>query len=159
MDFSNAIPNGNQSGGLAGFDAAEAAPEFTPLPPGIYTARVVQGEVSTTKAGADCYRMRFEVVEGPSTGRTIVRIWTFSPKALPYSKRDLAIFGLTTSEKLLSPFPPSGQTYIVRLVVALQRGNDGTERNDIKRVELIRIEEFPAARFLLRAGQGEGGPA
>ena len=39
-------------------------PEFTPLPPGIYSARVLRGEYCSTKAGADAYRLRFEVTDG-----------------------------------------------------------------------------------------------
>ena len=157
MDYSNATSYGTPTGGIAGFDSAEAAPEFTPLPPGIYNARVLKGEYCNTKAGADAYRMRFEVTEGEQIGRTVMRLWTFSEKATIYTKRDLAPFGLTTTEKLLSPFPSGGREYLVRLVVALQRGNDGIERNDIKRIELLRVVDSPAAGFLLDE-TSEGGP-
>lgn len=160
MDFSKAIPSGNgrPPGGIDGFDGAEAAPEFTPLPPGIYSARILRGEFTTTKAGADAYRLRFQVTEGPDEGQTVIRTWTFGPKALPYTKRDLAPFGLTTSAQLLSPFPEPGREYLVRLVVALQRGDDGIERNDVKKIDLLRVVESPAAAFLLPE-QGEGGHA
>jgi hypothetical protein len=159
MDYTTAFstPGGKPSGGIGDFDAAEAAPEFAPLPAGIYSARVLRGEYTTTRAGADAYRMRFEVAEGPHAGKTLVRTWTFSAKALPYTKRDLAPFGLTTSESLLSPFPSAGREYLVRLVVALQRGDDGIERNDLKRIELVRVQESPAAAFLL-PDPSEGGP-
>ena len=133
----NQIFNSNNAGGLGRFDETAPAPDFAPLPPGIYTARVLKGEYTTTRAGADAYRIRFEVTEGPHAGKTVIRTWTFSERALPYTKRDLALFGLTTSAKLLTPFPEPGRDYIVRLVVALQRGDDGTEWNDIKRVTLL----------------------
>lgn len=158
MDYMNAIPNaheGSQAGGIGAFDSAAAAPEFTPLPPGIYNARVVRGEFAQTRAGADAYRMRFAVTEGEHEGRTVLRTWTFGPKALPYSKRDLAPFGLNSSAKLLAPFPEAGREYLVRLVVALQTGDDGIQRNDIKRIDLLRVDESPAAAYLLP--QGEGG--
>lgn len=100
--------------------------------------------------------LRFEVTEGEHAGKTVIRTWTFGPKAITYTKRDLAPFGLTTSAKLLSPFPEPGREYTVRLVVALQRGDDGIERNDAKKIELLRVEESPAAAFLLPP-QGEGG--
>jgi hypothetical protein len=159
MDFTNAIPstNGKPAGGIDAFDATEAAPEFAPIPPGIYSARVLRGEYCSTKAGADAYRLRFEVTEGPNAGKTIIRTWTFGAKALPYTKRDLSPFGLTTTAKLLSPFPEPGREYLVRLVVALQRGDDGVERNDVKRIDLVRVDESPAAAFML-PGPGEGGP-
>jgi hypothetical protein len=159
MDFTSAIPSGNgkSGGGISAFDNTEPAPEFSPLPPGIYTARVLRGECCSTRAGADAYRMRFEVTEGPHAGKTVIRTWTFSPKALPYTKRDLSLFGLTTTAKLLSPFPEPGREYFVRLVVALQRGDDGIERNDIKKIDLIRVVESPAAAFML-PDPPEGGP-
>jgi hypothetical protein len=150
VDFSNVVSSAsNSAGGLSAFDATEPAPEFSPLPAGIYFARAQKGEFCTTRAGADAYRMRFEVVEGPHAGKTIVRTWTFGPRALPYTKRDLAPFGLTSSEKLLSPFPEAGREYHVRLVVALQRGDDGREFNDIKRIDVLRVTESPIASFVL----------
>jgi hypothetical protein len=159
MDYSSAIPGANGTpAGLDGFDAATPAPEFTPLPPGIYSARVVRGEYCSTKTGADAFRLRFEITEGEQRCKTVIRTWTFGARALPYSKRDLAPFGLTTSAKLLSPFPEAGREYFVRLVVALQRGDDGVERNDIKRIDVVRIVESPAAGFMLPR-QGEGGTA
>lgn len=159
MNFTNAFggANGKPPSGIDAFDTAEAAPEFTPIPPGIYAARVQQGEFTTTKAGADAYRMRFEISEGSEKGRTVVRTWTFSTKAVQYTKRDLAPFGLTTSAQLLSQFPPTGKEYHVRLVVALQRGDDGIERNDVKKIDVLHVVDSPAAAFMLPAG-GEGGP-
>lgn len=159
MDYTNAFAgtNGKPPAGIDGFDAAEPAPEFTPLPPGIYSARVLRGEYCSTRAGADAYRLRFEITEGEHTGKTLVRLWTFGAKAVGYTKRDLAPFGLTTSAQLLSPFPRAGRDYLVRLVVALQRGDDGIERNDIKRIDIIRVTESPAAAFML-PNEGEGGP-
>ena len=158
MDFSNAIPgaNGKPAAGIEAFDTAEAAPEFTPVPPGIYTARVLRGEYCSTNAGADAYRLRFAIVEGEQKDKTVIRTWTFGPKAVGYTKRDLSAFGLTTSAQLLSPFPEAGREYFVRLVVALQRGDDGVERNDVKRIDLLRVAESPAAEYLLPE-QGEGG--
>jgi hypothetical protein len=160
MDFTNAIPSKNGTpagaGGLDAFDSAEAAPEFTPLPSGIYKARILRGEYTTTRAGADAYRLRFQVTEGPHEGRTVIRTWTFGPKALPYTKRDLSPFGLSTSAQLLAQFPEPGREYLVRLVVALQRGDDGVERNNVKRIDIIRVNESPAAAFMLPP-QGEGG--
>ncbi len=160
MNYANALPgsNGSGGGGIDDFDNVSAAPEFEPLPPGIYNARVARGEFSSTKAGADAYRMRFEIVEGPQSGKTTLRTWTFGPKALAYTKRDLAPFGLTTSAKLLEPFPPADKDVLVRLVVALQRGDDGIERNDIKRIDQIRFVDSPTGRFMLPDEQSEGGP-
>jgi hypothetical protein len=159
VDYTNALTgtNGKPASGIESFDAAEAAPAFTPLPPGVYAARVLRGEYTTTKAGADAYRLRFEITEGEHAGKTVLRTWTFGLKALPYTKRDLSAFGLTTSAQLLSPFPEAGRDYLVRLVVALQRGDDGIDRNDVKRIDVVRVTESPAAAYIV-PDQGEGGP-
>jgi hypothetical protein len=165
IDFTTAIggnPVGRDSssggGGIAAFGTVATAPEFTPVPPGVYTGHVERGEYTTTKAGAEAYRMRFRIAEGPQAGKTVVRTWTFSLKALPYTQLALAPFGLTTSEHLLAPFPEAGRTYRVRLVVALQRGDDGIERNDIKRIEVLGTDTHPAAAFTLPPlTAGEGG--
>ena len=160
MDFTNAFNvangNGKPPGGIDAFDGAEAAPEFSPIPAGIYSARVLRGEYCSTKKGEDAYRLRFEITEGEHVKKTVIRTWTFGPKAVTYTKRDLAAFGLTTSAALLAPFPEAGREYLVRLVVALQRGDDGIERKDIKRIDVGRIVESPAAAFMLPE-QGEGG--
>jgi hypothetical protein len=61
--------------------------------------------------------MRFKVTEGEHVGKTILRTWTFGPRALSYTTRDLEPFGLTTQAKLLSPFPEPGCDYRVRLTI------------------------------------------
>lgn len=149
---------GDDGGGLEAFDRTEAAPEFAPVPPGTYIAKLVKGEFTTTKAGADAYRVRWEL-EGEHAGRSVIRTWTFSAKALPYTKRDLAPLGLDTRAKLLSPFPPPGKTIVCKLTVALQRGDDGTERNDVKKIEVLRVDDSPAAAFMVPEERGEGGNA
>lgn len=158
MNLNTALPTPTAtSGGLAAFGTAETAPEFAPVRAGIYTARVLKGEYTTTKAGAEAYRMKFEITtDGDQSGKTIIRTWTFGPKALPYSQRDLAPFGLTTPEHLLSPFPEPSREYLVRLVVAKQKGDDGIERNDIKRIDLLTVTDSPAAAYMLPT-TGEGG--
>jgi len=160
MDFSNAIPsntNSNSGGGIDDFDTVVAASEFAPVPAGVYLARILIGEFTTTKRGDDAYRLRFVVTEGEHKGQTLIRTLTFGAKAKPYTKAALAPFGVTTKAKLLSPFPEPGREYLVRLVIALQKGDDGIERNDIKRIDLLRVEESPAAAFMLPP-LSEGGP-
>lgn len=119
------------------FDEAEAAPARQPLPPGVYVARTDQGEMVTTSRGADGYRVKFTVIEPPEfAGRTLVRTWTFSDKAIGYTRRDLALFELTSGAKLSAPFPCEF-TFTCRLVVAIQRADAGDEFNDIKRITVI----------------------
>lgn len=156
MDFTTAFGNGNGKP-PSGIDIFDAAEEYKPLPPGVYMARALRGEYCQTKAGDDAYRMRFEVTEGDHSGKAISRVWTLTPKAAGYAKKDLPAFGITSGAKLLEPFPPAGKEYHVRLTVALQRGNDGREFNDIKHIEIMRVVESPATAFMLDEAS-EGGP-
>jgi hypothetical protein len=161
MNLSSIFSDSNTgagAGGLGAFDSTPPAPDFAPVPAGVYSARVLKGEYTTTRTGADAYRLKFVIAEGEHAGKTVIRTWTFSPKALPYTKRDLAAIGLTSSAALLSPFPPPGREYIVRLVVVLQRDDTGIERNDVKKIEIVRVDESPAAAFLLPPRPTEGGP-
>jgi hypothetical protein len=86
----------------------------------------------------------------------VAKTFAFTPKSLPYSKRDLSLFGLTTSQQLLAPFPECGKEYIVRLTVALQRLDDGRELNDIKRCEVLRVVDSPVSQFIVTP-TSEGG--
>jgi len=161
MDFNNAFKVANTDSkppaGMDAFDSTAPAPEYALLPPGTYAARVRLGEYCSTKTGAEAYRIRFVVTEGEHAGKTITRTWTFGPKALPYTRRELAAFGLTTKAQLLSPFPRSGAEYLVRLVVALQQSGDGREFNDIKRIDVLSDTDAQAAAFGL-TDEPEGGP-
>jgi hypothetical protein len=155
-DYNSAFSSGTTPQGLSGFDATQPAPSYDPLPPGVYVARVIRGEIVQTKAGSDGYRMTYEITDGPHAGRTLLKTWAFTAKALPYSKRDLATFGLVSSAQLLAPFPEPGREYHVRLTVALQRSNDGAEYNDIKRIEVVRVDKSPIAPFIVGKTSEEG---
>ena len=160
MNFNSVFPssNGKPTGGIDAFDAVAPAPQFTPVPAGVYVAVINRGELVQTRSGNDGYRIRFRIVEGPHAGQTVIRTWTFSERALPYTKRDLSQFGLTTSAQLLAPFPPVGCEFYVKLWIALQRSDDGREFSDVKKIDVIRVDESPVAAFLLPPRQSEGGP-
>lgn len=142
---------------LDAFDSAQPAPEYTPLAAGIYQVRIVSGSYQQTKSNADGYRIAFEVVEGPHKGRRMSRTYTFGDKAIEYTKRDLAKFGLTTGQQLLEPFPAMGREVFCRLFVAVQRGDNGAEFNDVKKIDAVRVVDSAAKDFLIDPTKGEGG--
>jgi hypothetical protein len=131
------IFTGAGGGGLGAFDSTPPAPGMEPIPPNVYDAVVVHGELVQTRSGNDGYRIRFRIVEGPYAGRLVFRTWSFSERAIAYSKRDLALFGLTNSAKLLAPFPEVGREYRVKLWVAVQCSDGGSAFNDVKKVQLV----------------------
>jgi hypothetical protein len=144
------------SGGFANFDGAEAAPEYKPVPAGVYVARVLSGEATTTRAGADVYLLKFEITEGAHVGRALPKWLHFSEKAIGFTKRDLIKLGINSETKLFLPFPEVGREYVVRLGVTLERGDDGTERNNVKQFDVLRVTDSPTSDFKL-GGQSEGG--
>src|SRR6478735_3436370 len=99
--------------------------------------------------------MVFEVTEGQHQGRRVSRTWTFTDKAIGYSKRDLAAFGLATKAQILDVFPPLGQEVYCRLFVALQRSPDGDSAfNDIKKISDIQTQGAPGQDFLIDPAAG-----
>ncbi len=130
--------------GFDAFDATEAAAKLVPVPPGLYAVRVVSGRLDKTRKGDDCYKLTFEVTEGDHRGRRLFRVWTFTEKAIPYAKRDLAAFGLASTQDLLSPYPPAGAEIHLRVIAAVQRMDDGTEVNDVKGFADIQRKAAPA---------------
>ena len=161
MGFSDAFddtPNGARKP-TAGLDAFDDAKAYEPLPVGTYTARIVSGGLTQTKRGDDAYRMTFEVSEGDWRGERLSRWWTFSERGVRRAKGELAAFGLNSKQKLYEPFPPIGREIYVRLTVVLQRRDDLSEGNDIKRIEIIRDDASPAAAFLIDPNKPTGGPS
>jgi hypothetical protein len=127
------------------FDRTKAAEDFGTLPKGAYIALAIGGQIDQAGTGTKCYTMEFRISEGEFTGR---RLWLsryFTPAALPYTKRDLAKFGIDSKVKLDQPFPAN--RFVCRLTVVLRREDDGTERNEIRNVEVLRVQEPQADPF------------
>ena len=141
MDFTNAFnaanANGKPPGGIDAFDKATAE-SFGPLPAGVYVCRVERGQLGQTKTtGADCYTIRFTVLEGDHAGASLWRVWVFSSSAMRYAVADLKGTLGMTGETMRAPFP--GRTeYVVRLTVTQSVRPDLTASNDVKGMELVR---------------------
>lgn len=95
------------------------------------------------------------MIEDEYIGR---RLWWdkyFTTAALPYTKRDLAKLGIDSKAKLLAPFPAN--RFVCKLTVALRKDDDGTERNEIKNLELLRVQEPAVEPFAPRDEQNDAG--
>lgn len=148
------LPGGGNSDDIFDrFDTTQAADDFGPLPKGVYVALAVAGRLDRARTGTECYKIEFRVIEGEYTGR---RLWWdkyFTMAALPYTKRDLAKLGITNKEKLQQPFPAN--RLVCKLTVTLRREDGGTERNEIKNLEVLRIQEPVADPFAPTDEKGE----
>lgn len=127
------------------FDAVEAADDFAPLPKGVYVALAVGGRLDKARTGADCHKVEFRATEGEYAGR---RLWWdkySTADALPYTERDLAKLGIDSKAKLLRPLP--ADRLVCELTVVLRRGDDGSERNEIRNLEVMRVQDPPTDPF------------
>ena len=104
-----------------------AAAEFEPLPRGEYVFRILSGELFTSKSrGTPGYKLTLQATEGEyERRRTWCDLW-LTGAALPMTKRDLVKIGVTTLEQLEQPLPAG---ILIRAKLALQRDDDGNERN------------------------------
>lgn len=134
------LPNsggGFDDDALNAFDAVEAAGSFGILPAGSYRVRVVSGRLGRAKKGKQIYRMIFEVIEGDLVPVRVSKTWTLSGNALPYAKRDLQLFGISTKEHLQSVFPPDGFDIQLTIFTTVKKSDQAIEMNEIHRFEKI----------------------
>ncbi len=126
-----------------------AASDFAPLPAGTYTARILSGELSTSKSGTPSYKLTFKALEGEHAGRQFWHDIWLTPAALPMAKRDLAKLGVTTLEQLERPLP-AGIRCEVKL--ALRTEDDGAQFNRVRSFDVLGIDSTEDADFAPKGG-------
>ena len=133
----------------------QAAGEMGPLPAGEYVARIIAGELMTSRRNeTPGYLLTFRVCEGDYIGR---RFWSeiwLTPAALPMAKRDLAKLGVVSLDQLEKPIP---QGIRCKVKLALRRDDDGNEHNRVQLFTIIGIDAPEAEPFAPKANM-EGGP-
>lgn len=127
-----------------------AASDFAPLPPGVYVARLVSGELATSKGGTPAYKLAFKVLEGAHAGRQFWHDVWLTAAALPMAKRDLAKLGVTTIDQLEKPLP-KGVRCEVRL--ALRTADDGAQFNRVKSFDVLGIDNAEDDDFGPKGGE------
>lgn len=136
--LSDILREGDRENLSRAWGETQAAEDFAPLPPGEYTARIIAGELFTSKTkGTAGYKLAFRVLEGDHKGRQFWHDVWLTPAALPMAKRDLAKLGVTALEQLERPLPPGIRC---KVNLALRRDDDGTETNKVKRFEVVGID-------------------
>ena len=127
------------------WNSTQAAKEFEPLPAGEYLARIVRGELDTSRTNATPgYKLEFVVVEGEHSGRKFwLDLW-LTPAALPMTKRDLAKLGVQSLDQLEQPLPPG---IVCKVKLTMRTEDDGTAHNKVRAFEVVRIETPQADAF------------
>ena len=150
--LSDILRQGDKENLARAWGETKAAKELTPLPAGEYVARIIAGELFTSKAkGTAGYKLTFRVLEGEHQGRQFWDDVWLTPAALPMAKRDLAKLGIESLEQLEKPLP-SGIRCQVKL--ALRRDDDGTEENRVKRFDVVGIDEPEKDAFAPQTAAG-----
>lgn len=131
----------------------QAAGEMGPLPAGEYTAKIIAGELTTSKRNeTPSYHLGFKVIEGDYAGRRFWHDLWLTPAALPMTKRDLGKLGVTSLDQLERPLP---QGIRCKAKLALRRDDDGNEHNRVQSFTVIGIDAPEADPF---APSSNGGP-
>jgi len=121
------------------WDSTDAASDYQPLPPGEYVARIISGELKTSKHSTPGYSLTFEVIE-PIEHRDR-KFWQdcwLTPAAMPQTKRDLGKLGVTSLDQLESPLP---KYYRCKCKLALRKDDDGNESNRLKSFEVLGLDK------------------
>jgi hypothetical protein len=148
------ILRGGENAIRAAWNSTQAAADFLPLPSGLYTARIISGQLFTAKSGTPGFKLTFKVLEGEHSGQQFWHDVWLTEQALPMAKRDLGKLGVKTIEQLDQPFPP-GIRCSVKL--ALRKGDDGTEYNRVRSIEMIGIDKPTEDEFAPRSDSNGGG--
>lgn len=138
---------GGHGGDDDSFDifSVQAADEFGPLPKGVYVCVAESGGPVVARTGTKGYEVVFRVAEGDNTGRKIWKTFYLTADAAKYSKRDLHKLGFNSMDQLKQSLPPN--RFVCRLTVVLRKDDDGVEKNEVRNLELLRVEEPKADPF------------
>lgn len=113
----------------------------TPLPEGVYTFRIREGKLATSKKGTPSYKVTLEVTEGDHEGHFVWHDFWLTEKAMKRSRRDLAKIGINQVEDLEKPLPMG---ILIQGKVTTERLDDGTEHNRLGRFKFLEIEKSDA---------------
>ncbi len=137
--LSDILHDGDRDSLSHAWSETEAAEDFVPLPTAEYVARIVSGELFTSKSkGTPSYKLAFRVLEGDHQGRQFWHDIWLTQAALPMAKRDLGKLGVTALDQLERPLPPGIRC---KVKLALRKDDDGTEYNRVRSFEVIEIDE------------------
>lgn len=137
------LNGGNNDIGII-WKSTAAAGEDSPLPRGEYICHAINGELFNAGTGTPGYEVTFKVLEGTHAGRLIWhRLW-LTEAAMPRAKRDLTKLGITTPEQMDVPLP---QGIRCRVVAVVRKDDDGIEKNEVRRLEVIGTDPPPPNPF------------
>jgi hypothetical protein len=118
------------------WDETEVAPDYAPVPTGNYDVRLVNMQRNVSRQGTPCVNMEFRILEGEYAGRSLRHTLYLTKNALPYTKRDLAKFGVTSMAQVDGP-TPKGLRF--RVWVSRRNSDDGRSFNKMTAFQFLGI--------------------
>jgi hypothetical protein len=150
------LRNGKADDLTRAWQQAEAAPELGPVPKGEYDCAVLSGELVNSRTNnTPGYKLAFQVIAGPHTGRRVWKDYWLTDAALPMVKRDLAKLGIHGPADLDKPLP---EGLIVRLTVKLRTNDSGQQYNEVTRLELVDVRPVKPDPFAPSGDLSEAPP-
>jgi Protein of unknown function (DUF669) len=111
------------------WSTTKPAEDLKAIPRGIYRCRIIKGEVFRSRNGNLGYKLTLQVIEGEHAGRLLWHDVWLTHDGAKYALRDLGKLGVESFGQLENPLP---EGIVVNANVVLRRGDDGTERNELK---------------------------
>jgi hypothetical protein len=105
------------------------AADLKPLPAGRYKCRITKGEFFRSRNGYLGYKLTLTVLDGEHAGRLLWHDSWVTDDGVDKALRDLGKLGVESLAQLESPLPAG---IVVEANVVLRRGNDGSERNQLR---------------------------
>jgi hypothetical protein len=134
------IVRGNIDDLQQAFDESVRTGGRSVIPAGTYRCLVVEGRLDRARTGTGTFKITFEVVEGPHTGRKVWHDIWLTPDALRVSGHELAQLGFQSIRELGERSLPVEMLATVTVVVRVD--DDGTERNRVRSFKVI--DDVPA---------------
>ncbi|MFN3192216.1 MAG: hypothetical protein ACE361_17015 [Aureliella sp.] len=158
--LSDILKNHGGFGDFGGFDFSEPiAGEDDILPPGWYVADITQGEaVESRSKGTPGYCLTFVVAEGDYNGRKLWHELWFTPKSMSRSRRDLKKLGVPVDslETMLAALDNDlPAIFRCNVKLGVRKDDDGNERNQIRRFEVVEVVERQPDDFAPEAGSDD----
>ena len=126
------------------WESTEAARAHTLVPSGEYEAHIVETDTRKNSNGKPYFRLTFEIAEGEFIEQRVHQRLYLTEPAMPGAKRDLQVLGITSFKQLNQPLQ---KRFHCRIKVVLQKQDDGTEFNDVKRFNVLSTEELKSDPF------------
>ena len=139
------------------FGHVDDVQDFSPLPAGKYLCRLSGIEEASTQHGDEMWKLRFEVIKGPSAGRLVFDNLVFSEAALKRAKLICSRLGLDVSKELdLTPELIKGRVALLTVDIEPYEDAEGRtkQRNTVPFAGYERASE-PEATDAPPAGAAE----